>query len=153
MTSFYQLFLLPLHNINRWVALVALVAITIYGIWGVLQKSDFGKAGRTLLSIATISIDVQLLLGLLIWFFSAQLQAFLAGDRSTPIRTFVIEHPLMGIIAMILIHVGSVQVKKDDTSLGKNRKAAIWGGVTLLFVIVGGIVLTGADRLLPNFLR
>ncbi|HUN21978.1 MAG TPA: hypothetical protein PK299_02460 [Anaerolineales bacterium] len=153
MTSLYQLFLLPIHNLNRWVALIALVALTVYGIWGVVQKREFGKEGRTLLSIATISIDVQLLLGLLIWFFSAQLQAFMAGDRSSAIRTFVIEHPLMGIITMILIHVGSVKVKKDDTSLGKNRKAAIWGGVTLLSAIVGGIVLTGADRLLPNFLR
>jgi len=124
MTSLYQLFLLPIHNLNRWVALIALVALTVYGIWGVVQKREFGKEGRTLLSIATISIDVQLLLGLLIWFFSAQLQAFMAA-RSSAIRTFVIEHPLMGIITMILIHVGSVNVKKDDTSLGKNRKAAM----------------------------
>ena len=44
---------------------------------------------------------------------------------------------LMMIIALILVHIGSVKTKKAGTSAKKFKVAAIWYGIALILIIAG----------------
>lgn len=75
-------------------------------------------ADQRLSLFLTIALDVQLLLGLLLYFvFSSLTHAFLtdfaASMSKATVRFFGLEHLLYGLVAVILAHVARAQVKKN----------------------------------------
>ncbi|MCA9923823.1 MAG: hypothetical protein KC421_15705, partial [Anaerolineales bacterium] len=86
-------FILTIHGWVRWlVALVALVAI-IRSIMGLVQKQSYTGTDRQLLSVFTIVMDINLLLGLILLFG-------LGGGF--PMNR--IEHATTMIIAIVVAH-------------------------------------------------
>lgn len=128
-----QLYLpmLALHNILRWViVLAALYALYRY-ITGFVQKREYSSADRQSGLIYTITMDIQLVVGLLLYFVlspvtRAGLQNFGAAMQDSQLRFFVVEHISLMLIAVILVHVGSVMVRKADDAPTKYRRGTIW---------------------------
>ena len=59
---------LAAHNITRWVVLI-LAAYALYRVFaGLFGKKEWSEADRKALSFYAIGMDVQLLLGLLLYF-------------------------------------------------------------------------------------
>ena len=98
-----------LHNFLRWIVLVLL-------IWSMVNAflNKNGKETRFL----TISSHVMLLLGLIQWFVGVwglkliQTLGMKEAMGNPAARFFSVEHPLTMIIAIALITVGGVSVKK-----------------------------------------
>ncbi len=92
--------LLILHSAWRWVVvIVALIALVFFLIeW--LRNRELGFSDRRLMSIYTITLDVQVLLGLVLIIWSG---------LTTPIGfpTYRIEHAVTMIIAVIIAHLYS----------------------------------------------
>ena len=55
--------------------------------------------------------------------------------KEPEIRLYVIEHPLMMILAIIVITMGFSRHKKMDTAAGKFKTIAMYYGIGLLFVL------------------
>lgn len=133
-------FLLPLHNIVRWLVVAAALFAVIRAFAGWLGKKNWtaldDKAGVWFASI----MDVQLLLGLILYFISPLLQTafqnFGGAMGNTMMRFFAVEHIFLMIVAVVLAHVGRALSKKAVEPAKKHRLAAIFFGLAILAILV-----------------
>jgi hypothetical protein len=105
--------LLHLHNLLRWVILVLL-------IWTIIN-TFLNKNGKET-KILTIVSHTMLLIGIIQWFAGAwglkliQNVGMGALMKNAEQRLMAVEHPLTMIIAIALITVGGISVKKGKSS-------------------------------------
>lgn len=133
--------ILAIHNIFRWVVLIlALVAlIRAYGGW--FQKREWTEGDRKAGSYFAISMDIQLLLGLLLYFvlapwFSAVAADFGEAMQNPELRFFGLEHVFYMFIAVVMVHVGSVLARRAPESLAKFRRQAIWFTLATILILI-----------------
>jgi hypothetical protein len=134
--------ILPFHNLIRWVVLIAGVLVVGRALWGWLGKKAWAKAERILGLVFTITIDMQLLLGLLLYFVYSTitrtaLQDFGAAMSNDGLRFFAVEHAFLMLLAVIFAHVGSVATKKGSDPAAKYKRAVLWFGLALLVILAG----------------
>jgi hypothetical protein len=105
--------LLHLHNLLRWVVLIALLV----SIVSLILKKDSLKVSKVLL----ISAHSTLLLGLYQYFFGPVGFAFIktmgmaAAMKDKLVRFWAVEHILTMLIAIALITIGHVKYKKGGS--------------------------------------
>lgn len=131
--------ILFLHNITRWVVLLA-------ALWALIQmyRGWFGRTAWTdgdsqASRIFTISLDVQFLIGLILYIVSpltqSAMQDFGAAMGNSDLRFFAVEHILMMLIAVILAHVGSVMARRATDAAKKHRNAAILYTISTVLIL------------------
>ena len=85
-----------------------------------------------------ISCDIQLLLGLVLYFggpWFNNLKNFSQIKSDAALRFFSMEHATMMLLAWILVHVGRVAVKKADTDAGKHKRMLIFFGLAFVLIL------------------
>lgn len=134
--------ILAIHNIMRWLVLIFAVLAVVKALIGWFGKKEWSKLDNQLGLGFTISLDIQFLLGLLLYFvFSPITQAgfsdFGAAMSDSGVRFFLVEHSVMMIIALALAHIGRSRAKKADTAVAKFKNTAIFFGLSLLAILIG----------------
>ena len=127
---------LVLHNLIRW-------AVLLFGVWtffnslaGVVGKRIYTRSEDRTSFLFTLSCDIQLLLGLALYFSNQWFERLKnLNMKDTYNRFFSLEHASMMIIAWILVHAGRVAVKKSATPQGKHKKALIFFGLAILLIL------------------
>jgi hypothetical protein len=135
-------FVLNVHNIIRWFALIVGIVIAVLAFLGWFGKKDWSERDRKWGMYYTIAMDIQLLLGLLLYFFLSPLtrlafQDFSASMGNQGLSFFAIEHPFAMLLAVVFAHLGSALSKKAPDSTGKFKRAAIWYTLSVLLLIIG----------------
>jgi hypothetical protein len=147
-------FTLAAHNIMRWVVIVLAVYALVRIFMGLFGKKEWTETDRKSLSFYAIGMDIQLVLGLLLYFvvspFMDNIRSnFGAAMGESSLRFFAVEHLLMMLVAVVLAHVAVIMAKRATTSASKFRRAAIWLTLSVLAVLVA---IPWAQRpLLPQF--
>lgn len=136
---FYTI-VLTLHNILRWVVLIAALLTIIRSVNGLRFKRGWTESDNKSSMLYASFLDVQLLLGLLLYFVlspitTAALQNFGGAMSNSGARFFLIEHSLMMFIAVVVAHVGRTMVKRAANAVSKHRRNAIWMAISLLIVL------------------
>ena len=131
---------LATHNIMRWVVVILAVYALVRVYLGLFGKKDFTETDRKALSFFSIGMDIQLLLGLLLYFVlspvtKAAFGNFGAAMRDSGLRYFAVEHISIMIIAVILAHVAVIMTKRAPESAAKFRRAAIWLTLSVLALL------------------
>lgn len=114
--------LLHAHSGLRWVALILLVLTIVY--YATRMKSEYNKTAKQLALFTLISVHLQLVIGLILYFFSPVMKAVFSSGQvmSNSFNRFMaMEHPLMMVIAITLITVGYSKAKKKTESRAKYR--------------------------------
>lgn len=119
-----------LHNIARWgVVIMGLIAV-IRAFSGWLGKKPFTAADNKVGLLFTMVLDVQILLGVTLFFTKGWLGVltadFGAAMTTGATRFFTLEHPLMMLLAVVFAHIGRAQSKKVEPDLKKHARAAVW---------------------------
>lgn len=132
--------LLVLHSILRWVVLVAGVVAAGRGIAG-WRGRTWTPADRLAGLIFMIALDIQLLIGLVLYLFlsptvSAAFVNIGAAMRDPSLRFFVVEHAFGMLIAITLAHIGSIRIRKAADSTRRHRSAAVFYGLALVIVLL-----------------
>jgi hypothetical protein len=134
----YSLILL-LHSWLRWAVLLAgfVVVARALARGGRPWTPTDERAG----SWFVITLDLQLLLGALLYFALSPItrQAFDdfgAAMRTSGIRFWAVEHLFGMVIAIALAHVGKSRIRKAATDARRHRLALIFFGLALLAVLV-----------------
>jgi hypothetical protein len=135
--TFFMQIILVLHSLLRW-------AVVLLGVWaifnaltGILSKRNYTAADNRTGLLLMISCDVQLLIGLILYFSNGwfdQLKNFGQIKSDAYQRFFAMEHALMMLIAWVLVHAARSAVKRTDDDKAKHRKSLIFFG--LAFVII-----------------
>lgn len=133
---------LAIHNILRWVVLIVLILAFVNALLGWIQKRSWNSLDRKLGNFAGIGVDIQLLLGLLLYFVFSPITTssfanFGAAMGASDRRFFLVEHSSLMLLSLIFVHLGSVLARKAKEDQKKHLQAAIWFGLTLLVVLLG----------------
>lgn len=125
--SLTNVVILSIHNFLRWVVLALFVVVLFRAYTGWRRKSVWEPVDRMLTLVLTSAIDIQLLLGVILYLF----KGLAALDRS-----ILMEHIPPMLVAVILAHVGSAKAKKAGDDTEKFRQVALWFSVALLLILV-----------------
>lgn len=129
-----------IHSGWAYITLIILIFAVFNAIKGLTSKKEFEDKDLRISLFTLIVVHIQLILGFIAYFASAQF-AFLkengmgASMKDAGIRLFVVEHPLMMILAIVLITVGFSKHKKKTDDQAKFKTIAIFYGIALLFVL------------------
>jgi len=129
-----------LHSGWAYITLIILVFAVVNALIGFTSKKEFKDKDLRISLFTLIVAHLQLIIGFIAYFLSAQFEYVLdngmgAAMKEPEIRLFVIEHPLMMILAIVLITMGFSKHKKQTTDNGKFKTIALYYGIALLFVL------------------
>ena len=132
--------LLHSHNGLRWLVLLSMVIAIVFALTGWLGKRNWRKGDTIAGLLLTILMDLQFLIGIVLYAFvspitKAAFNDFGAAMKNTDLRFYAVEHILMMVVALILVHIGRAKSKKAATPLAKHRKAAIFYGISLVLIL------------------
>ncbi len=128
-------FILLAHAIVRWVLLAAGIIVVAKALIGWLGKQPFTKLDDQLGLIFTIVVDIQVLLGLILWLFARPGLRDLAQAMSNgSLRFIVLEHPILMLIALTFAHMGRSRSKKATAAATKHRVSLTFYILSLVFI-------------------
>ena len=126
------------HSGLAYLALLALVLVIIWALVGALSGRDFQEKDRKIALIAFILCHIQLLVGLILYFVSPFGYSLLAGGGAmadATARLTALEHPLINILAIVLVSVGFIRAKKLESSTAKFRSIYMMYAVGLVLIL------------------
>ena len=134
--------ILLLHSLIRWVAIILGLVAVARAVSGVSSKGGWTDSDAKFGRLFAVSLDVQLLLGLLMYLFFSTIttSAFQnMGETmgNSVVRFWVVEHPTMMMAALALAHIGVARARKAAEPFAKHRTALIFLGVAWLLILVG----------------
>jgi uncharacterized membrane protein len=127
-----------LHSGIAYLVLLALVLVIIYALFGSLSGREFTEKDRKIAMIAFIFSHIQLLVGLILYFVSPLGFSLLTGGGAmsdSAARLTALEHPLINILAIVIISVGYIRAKKISASRGRFRSIYMMYAIGLVLII------------------
>lgn len=102
-----------LIHLHSTLAIAVIIALLLTILLAVIKK-PVTPGNRKLAKISMILLHTQILLGLILYFISdkgfSNFSSEAMGDSIS--RLYILEHPLMGILAAVLVTVGHAQLKR-----------------------------------------
>lgn len=122
---------------SGWRHIVVLVAVLAFAklLLGVVSRSKWSRLDQGLGAALPIVMDIQLLLGLVLW--------VMQGRWAIPDPTRTWEHPVTMILAIAVAHITWSRVKKSDVSALKYRTGVVGYALAGLLLTVGILRVTG----------
>lgn len=128
-----------IHGLIAYLFLISTLAFVIFSLISFLKKSDFRKTNMSLVKLAFISSHVQLALGLLLWWSQGYLSQLSLDAKAVmsnkALRLLAVEHPATNILAIALITIGFISIKKSALDQTKHLKGIIYFGIALLLIL------------------
>ena len=128
-------FIQKFHSGWAYLALLVLVVAVVNSFMGLSSKKEFTSKDRKIALFALIAIHMQLLVGIILYFVSPLGLASFGQMSDKALRLTSLEHPLINIIAIILITIGWSKHKKLMTSESKFKTFSIFYGLGLLLIL------------------
>ena len=146
-------FVLAVHNILWWIVLFLMILALVRAYWGWFGKRDWTSTDSRVGTYYSVALDIELLLGLILYFVLSPITRIALSDFSTALanpdlRFFVFEHVLMMVLAVIFAHVGVATAKRAAELVLKHRRSAIWFSLSLIAILLG---MPWFRPLLPGF--
>lgn len=127
-----------LHSGLAYLALAALLIVIIYALVGALGNREFSEKDRKFAMIAFILSHIQLLVGLILYFVSPLGFSLLTGGGAMGdkvARLTALEHPVINIVAIVLISIGYIRAKKLTESKSKFRSIYMMYAIGLVLIL------------------
>lgn len=132
---------LVLHSLLRWAVVVLLLLALLSALRGWLGRRSWSASDEKFGRFLTLSADLQLLLGLLLYAISPTTsQARIdmgAAMGDAQLRYWSVEHLSLMLLAIVLIHIGRARSRRAIDSVLKHKQAAIFFGLAALAILVG----------------
>lgn len=129
-----------LHSYWAYLVLLVLVIAVINAIAKSVGKKEYGPKDFRISLFTLIVSHIQLLIGLVLYFVSPRLAAFgelgMGGVMKDAVnRLYLVEHPLVNIVVVVLITIGYSKHKKRLTSAPKLKTIAIFYTIALVLLL------------------
>lgn len=134
-------FTLILHSFVRWFVLIAGILAAARAVLGWLRQAEWTGLDNRLGLLFMIGVDVQVLLGLVLYLFLSPITTeafanFGAAMADPDVRFYAVEHILLMIVVLALVHAGRSLPKKVTEAVGKHQRAAILFGLALVAMLM-----------------
>ncbi len=128
-------FIQKFHSGWAYLALLLLVVAVVNTASGFFANREFTGKDRKIALFGLIAAHIQLLVGLVLYFISPLGLALLGEMKDASARLTSLEHPLINIIALVLITIGWSKHKKQAESTAKFKSILIGFGIGLLLIL------------------
>lgn len=128
-------FIQKFHSGWAYLALLLLFVAVINAVIGMSSKKEFTPRDRKIALFGLIATHLQLVVGLILYFVSPLGKAAFGNMSDAAIRLTSLEHPLINLIAIVLITIGWSKHKKAATSEAKFKSIAIFYGLGLVLIL------------------
>ena len=128
-------FIQKFHSGWAYIALLTLVIAVVNAIIGLTSNKEFSAQDRKIALFALIAIHIQLVVGIIIYFVSPLGKASLGNMKDAALRLTSLEHPILNIIAIVLITIGWSRHKKLLESKAKFKAFAIFYSLGLVLIL------------------
>lgn len=125
--------LMTIHGEIRWLVALAALVVIVKFLMGWLGKREYTSLDRTLLTVLTISLDVNVLLGLILLIFGGGF----SGPR--------LEHATTMLLAAIAAHMTAIWRRSTDSPTKYRNQL-------LLVLLALALVFMGVWRLRGGFM-
>jgi uncharacterized membrane protein len=131
---------LGLHSYIAYAVLGLLLIASINAFAGLASKRAFNANDRKISLIALAFAHTQLVLGFVLLFLSPYMEsAKQAGMgavmKNAQLRQMVVEHPVINLIAVILITIGWSKHKKEITDTNKFKRIAYLYAIAVVLLL------------------
>jgi hypothetical protein len=135
-------FFLAVHNWLRWIVVILAIVALARAYLGWLGGRPWTPQDRRWGSFFAISLDIQLLVGLILYFALSPLtinamRDFASAMRSADMRFFALEHVFYMVLAAVFAHLGTALGRRQAEDIKKHRIAAIFFTLAVLMLILG----------------
>lgn len=128
-----------IHSWWAYLVLLVLLITVVLSLVGLFSKKEYGATEFRLALFTLITTHIQLLIGIVLYFVSPKFAAFQGGMgtvmKNAESRLYLVEHPLIMIISVILITVGYSKHKKKLTSHPKFKTLSIFYTLGLILIL------------------
>lgn len=135
-----QTTILTLHSILRWVLLILLLASILKSVSGWQSRKGFAPGDRKLFLVTLITTHINFLVGLYLLFFGTYgitkgVPDGISVMKDKTFRFYWVEHPVMMLIAIVLITLGNAMAKKKVSDTVKFKKAFWFFFIALILIL------------------
>ena len=129
-----------IHSYWAYLLLLILIVASVNSLVGYFSNKEYGATNFRIALFTLIVTNIQLLIGLVLYFVSPYFKMFgeegMGGVmKDSILRLYLVEHPLMMIIAVVLVTMGYSKHKTKLTSKPKFKMLAIFYTLALVFVL------------------
>lgn len=129
-----------LHSLLRWLVLIAGLACVARAFAGWLGAKGWRPLDDRLGLLFTAGMDVQLLIGIVLYLFlspltAAALRDFGGAMSNAGLRYFAVEHVALMLLALILAHLGRARSRRAREDAARHRAAAIFYLLAVLAIL------------------
>ena len=128
--------LLHAHSGLRWIALILIVAAIVNALTN-RKGSTYEKKDRMLNLFSMISLHVQLLIGLILYFISPKVKFVEDWTSNDIYRFFGLEHFLLMVLAIVVITVGRKKAENAVEASKKHQLILKWFVIGLVLILAG----------------
>jgi hypothetical protein len=135
-------FLVVLHSYLRWILLILLLVSLLKSLSGLNGRKTLTAGDKKVWLFTMITAHINLLIGLILLFVGrisfTNIPEGVSVMKDATYRFFLVEHPLMMLIAIVFITIGRGQAKKSIPDAIKYKKA-FWFFLLALILILAAI--------------
>lgn len=128
-----------LHSYWAYLVLILLIVAVVNALIGFTGKKEYNAKDFRISLFTLIVSHIQLLLGLILYFVSPMFDMWSSMGsevmKTAGVRLYLVEHPLINIIAIVLITIGYSKHKKKLTSKPKYKTILIFYGLALICLL------------------
>lgn len=141
--------LLHTHSLLRYFVLLMLVLVVMTSLIKWSSRKPYGALDNKASLYLLIFTHLQLLVGLALYFSSPLVQFHAGTMKDKILRYWAVEHLTLMLIAIILITIGRVTLKKLTDDRLKHQRTWVYNGIALLLIILS-ISMSGRGILHPD---
>ncbi|MBO6879530.1 hypothetical protein [Winogradskyella sp.] len=126
-----------LHSGWAYLVLLVLILATLNALVKFFGDKEFDAKDFRISLFTLITMHIQLLLGLILWFTKGYFDEMTVGEvmKSEAVRKLAVEHPVTMLIAVALVTIGYSKHKKKLVSKPKFKVLAIFYTIALALVL------------------
>jgi len=129
-----------LHSYWAYIVLLILLLATLNALYKTFGDKEYEAKDFRISLVTLIVSHIQLLIGFILYFVSPRLSLFSESGmgeimKDSVNRLYLVEHPLINIIAVALITIGYSKHKKKLTSPSKLKTIAIFYTIALVLFL------------------
>lgn len=126
-----------LHSAFAYLVLLVLIIVIGYSLIQLVRKGSFTEKVRKSALIVFILSHLQLLFGLVLYTISPVGIASFSPDAmgDSMLRLYTLEHPILMIVAIIIISIGYIRAKKPGDDARRLRTIVVYYTIALILML------------------
>jgi len=131
---------LAIHSLLRWAVLGAGLVALVRALAGARTRREWSAADSRAGLWFVIAMDLQLLIGLVLYLALSPITAVALQDFSgvmgnSMLRFWAVEHIVGMVAAVALVHIGRARIRTTQDAARRHKLAAIFFGLALVAIM------------------